>query len=92
VPTKPVLPESELLLRVQQRINDGRLTVVVPSSISAGYGTGADVCQVCDLAILADQALYEINDPRNSTQQAFHFACYVIWQRECARPLVPSQR
>jgi len=85
MPTEPVFPESELLLRVQQRIKDGRLPVAVPALISAGYGTGTDVCRVCDLAISAEQTLYEINDPRNSEPLAFHFACYVSWQRECAR-------
>jgi hypothetical protein len=34
-----VCPESELLPRVQQRINDGRLPVAMPALISAGYGT-----------------------------------------------------
>jgi len=85
MPAEPVCPESELLPRVQQRINDGRLPVAMPALISAGYGIGTDVCRVCDRAISAEQAMYEINDPRNSEPLTFHFACYVIWQRECAR-------
>ena len=71
MPTEPVFPESELLLRVQQRIKDGRLPVAVPALISAGYGTGTDVCRVCDLAVSGEQTMYEINDPRNSEPLAF---------------------
>ena len=80
--------DSELLQRVQQRIDSGRLPVVLPSLISAGYGTGAAPCVVCDLDILADQVIYEIDDPRRVDELLpFHFACYVIWQRECAQRL-----
>ena len=85
MPTEPMFQESELLPRVQQRIDDGRLPVATSELISAGYGTGMDVCRVCDLAICAGQAMYEIDDPRNSDPLAFHFACYVLWQRECTR-------
>ena len=82
------MPENELLQRVQQRIDEGRLPVTRPSLISAGYGTGSARCAVCDLAILADQVVYEIDDPRDIDEPlAFHFSCYVIWQRHCAQRL-----
>ncbi len=80
------LSDGELLRRVQQRIDEGRLPVILPSLISAGYGAGTAPCVVCDLAILADQVIYEIDDPRRVDELLpFHFACYVIWQRECAQ-------
>ena len=83
-----VLPENELLQRARQRIDEGRLPVILPSLISAGYGTGAAPCAVCDLGILSDQIIYEIDDPRGlDAMIPFHFACYVLWQRECAQRL-----
>lgn len=85
MPTEPVLSEKELIERVHQRIDDGRLPVVLPSLISAGYGTGKRRCAVCDLQISSAQVMYEIDDPRDLNGSfAFHFGCYVVWQRECA--------
>lgn len=82
------MSEQELLQRVQQRIDEGRLPVILPSLISAGYGAGTAPCAVCDLDILADQVIYEIDDPRGVDELLpFHFACYVVWQRECAHRL-----
>ena len=84
----PVFAENELIQRVQQRLDDGRLPLVLPSLISAGYGTAGARCEVCDLDILSDQVLYEIDDPRGvDALLPFHFGCYVIWQRECAQRL-----
>jgi hypothetical protein len=81
-----ILPENELIQRAKQGINDGRLPVVLPSLISAGYGTGTMPCAVCGLVISRDQVAYEIDDPRNPDHLlSFHFACYVVWQRECAK-------
>jgi hypothetical protein len=83
-----VLSETELLQRVQQRIDEDRLPVILPSLISAGYGAGTAPCAVCDLDILADQVIYEVDDPRRVDELLpFHFACYVIWQRACAQRL-----
>jgi len=85
MPTEPVLSEDELTQRVQQRIDDGRLPVVLPPLISAGYGTGTALCPVCDLRISSAQVMYEIDDPRHlDGSLTFHFGCYVVWQRECA--------
>jgi hypothetical protein len=82
MPTESQIPERELLLRVRQRIDDGRLPVAMPSSICSGYGTGADLCQVCDQQITAYQVMYEVSDPR---RLLFHLGCYEVWHRECAK-------
>ncbi|HEY6824616.1 MAG TPA: hypothetical protein VI195_09255 [Steroidobacteraceae bacterium] len=76
-----------MLVRVRQRIDAGRLPLFMPTTISAGYGTGAEVCQLCDLGISAEQTMYEVSDPRTSRLLGFHFACYVLWQRECSQRL-----
>ena len=92
MPTESRIPQSELLVRVQQRINDRRLPLVLSSQISAGYGTGRHVCQVCDESIPENLVQYEVGDPRNGNPLMFHFACYVVWQLECVRRIVEAER
>lgn len=86
MPTAPVLSENELLALVQRGISEGRLPVLLPSVISASYGTGAEFCRVCALIISAADPAYEITQPCPTTL-IFHFRCYVVWQRECAEQL-----
>jgi 1,4-dihydroxy-2-naphthoyl-CoA synthase len=85
VPTESRVPAGELLLRVQQRIKDGRLPVHIPPQIYAGHGTGRNVCGVCDQSITANEAEYEVTDPRVGKGLHFHFNCYFVWQHECTR-------
>lgn len=85
MPTEAVLPESDLRSRVQQRILEGRLPLTFVTPVNAGFGVG-QVCAVCDTPVTGDKVEYHVVDPRNATDQlTFHFACYVAWQRECAR-------
>jgi hypothetical protein len=84
VPTEPVLPAGELRSCVLQRIEDGRLPVMLSTTISAGYGRGAK-CAVCDQAIAPDKVEYDVYDLRDRQGRLhFHLACHVVWQRECA--------
>lgn len=85
--TEPSLSESELLALVQRGISEGQLPILVPPVISAGYGTGRELCRVCALVIPTDRAAYEVTDPFQPAILTFHFACYVVWQRECAQRL-----
>jgi len=82
MPHEPVLPESELRWRALQRIEDGRLPLVLSTRIDAGYGTGVQ-CYLCDQPIAADKIEYDITD-HNGKLLHFHFACHLAWQRECA--------
>jgi hypothetical protein len=86
MPTEPVLPESELRSRVQQRIDDGRLPVVLSTHIDAGYGAGGR-CDLCDQPIAADKVEYDVTAPGSGTRLHFHIACHLAWQRECAARL-----
>jgi hypothetical protein len=81
--TEATLLESELRLRVQRRVEDGRLPVLLVSHLDASYGSG-NVCCVCDQPITCDDVEYDIVDSRNTNCLSFHFSCHVIWQRECA--------
>jgi hypothetical protein len=83
MPTEPMLPESELRSRVLQRIEDGRLPLMLSTRIDAGYGTG-DRCDLCDQPIAADKVEYDITDPDSRKRLYFHIACHLAWQRECA--------
>ena len=83
MPTEPVLPESELKARVLQRLEDGRLPLVMSSHIDAGYGGGYS-CALCDQPIASNKVEYDVTDPRSGTRLRFHLACHLAWQRECA--------
>jgi hypothetical protein len=83
MPTEPVLPASELRARALQRIEDGRLPLVLSTHIYAGYGAGVR-CALCDQPIASDKIEYDVTDPRSEKCLHFHLACHTEWQRECA--------
>lgn len=76
------LRDMALRSRVHERLRDGRLPVMVPSRINAGYGTG-HVCVACDQQITSTQVEYELADCRDGTLLCFHLGCHVLWQIEC---------
>src|SRR5215469_5801598 len=80
--TEPVLHESELRARVIQRLEDGRLPVVLPTRINAAYGTRMP-CDLCDRPIAANEVEYEVTDPGSGKRLHFHIACHYAWRREC---------
>jgi len=79
------LPDAELRSRVQQRIEDGRLPLLRPERIEAGYGS-EDKCCACGEPIEPSKIEYEIA-ALDGQRLKFHFACYMIWQSECSRRL-----
>jgi hypothetical protein len=83
MPTEPLLPESELGSRALQRIEDGRLPLMLATRIDAGYGLGVP-CDLCDRPIAADKIEYDVTNPDGGKRLHFHFACHSVWQRECA--------
>ena len=90
--TEAVLPESELRMRVQQRIKEGRLPVAIVRLVNAGAGAAGHACPVCDQPVKRDKVEYDI-DPRNANHHLiFHYSCYLIWQRECARRIRAGER
>ncbi len=83
MPTHSVLPEDEVRERVQQALETGRLPLLRPARINAGYGSRG-ICCACVRVIDTDKIEYEVASPDNLQKLIFHFACYVIWQRECS--------
>ena len=91
MPTETVLPESELRALVRWRIEGGRLPLLRPGQISAGYGR-SNACSVCDLPIEQTKIEYEVQTPDTLRRLIFHFTCFVIWQRECSRLMEEPSR
>ena len=90
--TEAALPESELRKRVQQRIKEGRLPVAFVRLVNDGAGAGGHACPVCDQPVKRDKVEYDI-DPRNANHHlVFHYPCYLIWQRVCARRIRAGER
>ena len=83
MPTEPLLPEGELRDLVRRRIEAGRLPLMRPDQIDAGYGR-SKLCCVCDDPIDPTKIEYDVTGPDRLRALVFHFACYVIWQRECS--------
>ena len=87
LPTEPRIPEGELRACVARLIDGGRLPLTVPPQVSAGYGAGDTLCDVCDHSVEAHDVAYEVVDPATGNRLMFHFGCYVAWQRECTARL-----
>jgi hypothetical protein len=92
VPAGSSLPDHELRLRAGERIEDGRLPLLVSTKVAAGYGT-VNQCAVCDEPVTHEHTEYEVKDPRDGKLLMVHLRCYRAWQLECisrlpARPPV----
>jgi hypothetical protein len=83
MPTHSVLPEDEVHQQVRQSLESGRLPVLRPDHIHAGYGSG-NTCCACGQRIEPAKIEYEVAGPGQLQKLIFHFVCYVIWQRECS--------
>jgi hypothetical protein len=80
MPTESQLRDTELRMRVRQRIEQGTLPVVLPNKIFAGYGTGHR-CVACDEEITQTQVEYEVAESPGRPLR-FHLGCHVVWQLE----------
>jgi hypothetical protein len=82
----PVQSQSrdELRQRVRRYVERGRLPMVVPKQVAAGYGSGR-ICAACDEPIARTQVEYEVDDCPDRVQLRFHAHCHSLWQLECAR-------
>ena len=83
--TQYQLRDLQLHAHIRRRIDEERLPVYLPDSISAGYGSGSK-CHACDQPITRCEIEYDVQDPTNSTLRLrLHLGCYVLWQTECVR-------
>jgi hypothetical protein len=82
MPHGPPICDEELRSMARERIADGRLPIIFPRSMHAGYGSGT-TCQVCAQPIEPFQIEYEITASPDNRLLSFHLACHAIWQLEC---------
>lgn len=82
--TESWLSNTALRVLVRQLVESGRLPVMLPTQIAAGYGSGR-LCCACDDPITSTQVEYEVDDYRDGGRLCFHRGCHLAWQLECAR-------
>lgn len=91
--TESQLQDEALRSHVRERIEDGRLPVMLPKAIFAGYGSGKP-CLACDRPITHTQIEYEVDHDENGSlhRLRMHLGCYVIWQIECQKRVAQERR
>ena len=83
MPTEAQLRDAVLRDRIRRWIDEGRLPVLLPDRICAGYGSGSK-CPACEQPITSNQIEYDVDYPSNGTPSlSLHLGCYVLWQIEC---------
>lgn len=92
MPTEFQSPDIQLPAHVRRCIDEGRLPVYLPDSLSAGYGSGS-TCHACDRPIASSEVQYDVEDPRNGRARfSVHLGCYVLWQTECVKRIRQQQQ
>jgi len=82
---KSPVQTSKLRAHICSLIDEGRLPVLLPEKISAGYGSGSK-CHGCNQPVTATQIEYDIEECKNATVQlSLHLGCYLLWQIECVK-------
>ena len=75
--------DSALRNRARELIQQGQLPDALRSRVWGGKGSGGP-CALCSLAILHDDAEYEVAVPSGKESSLrFHFHCFAAWQLEC---------
>ena len=72
-----------------ERISDERLPVICPGIIRPWRGSDG-MCQLCGLLIDRYRIEYQVTDPRDGYELAFHLMCYRVWQLECRQLLAKA--
>jgi hypothetical protein len=92
MPSESHPPGIELHALIGRLIDEGRLPVLLPDIVSAGYGCGSR-CDGCDQPVTHTQIEYEVGDRRDGTSQlSLHLECYVLWQIECVKRMKKRKR
>lgn len=84
MPSESQLRHSALRHHVRELIENGRLPVMLPHEVHAGYGSGR-ICAACGERITPSQVEYEVEDSGSDTRLRFHVGCHLVWQVECGR-------
>lgn len=74
--------ETQLRWMAAERIGDHRLPLIFPAFIRPRHGSER-VCEVCGRHIDCFRIEYQVTDPRDGYELAFHLLCFRVWQVEC---------
>jgi hypothetical protein len=83
--TESRIRDFTLHVHIRRLIDEGRLPLLLPDKISAGYGSGS-ICDGCDQPVSSAQIEYDVEDSGDSGAHLnLHMECYVLWQSECVK-------
>lgn len=84
MPTEAQLRDVALRAFIAQRIDEGRLPVILTKTIGVGPGSGAE-CIGCGQTIETEHIEYQAFGPKYGAALRLHWGCHVLWQLECVR-------
>lgn len=82
--------ESQLRWMAAERIFDERLPLIFPAFIRPRHGSEG-MCEVCGRQIDRFRIEYQVTDPRDGYELAFHLICYRVWQIECREQMTQAK-
>ena len=88
MPTESQLSDTALRTFIAQRLDEGRLPLVLTKTIGVGFGSGAE-CLACGQTITTEQIEYQAFGPKYGAALRLHWGCHVLWQLECVKRTRP---
>ena len=89
MPTESQLRDAALRASIGQRIDEGRLPLILTKTIGVGFGSGIE-CIACGQVIETEQIEYQAFGPNYGAALRLHWGCHVLWQLECVRRKRPQ--
>ena len=84
MPTESQLRDTALRAFIGQRIDGGRLPLILTKTIGVSFGSGIE-CVACGETITPDQIEYRAFGPQYGAALRLHWGCHVLWQLECVK-------
>lgn len=84
MPTESQLRDAALRTFIEQRMNEGRLPLILTKTISVAAGSGTE-CAACGQTITTGQIEYQAFGPKYGAALRLHWGCHVLWQLECVK-------
>jgi len=84
MPTESQLSDTALRAFIGQRLDEGRLPLILTKTIGVGFGSGIE-CVACGHVIKPEQIEYQAFGPNYGAALRLHWGCHVLWQLECVR-------
>ena len=84
MPTESQLRDTALRALILQRMDEGRLPLILTKTIGVGHGSGTE-CVACGQVIATEQIEYQAFGPNYGAALRLHWGCHVLWQLECLK-------